>query len=128
MRKLLTTGLLSLVLFVPFAAHATLSVDDTGLKTTAGEAQYDITTSGGNIASFVGEYIIQPILGIVGLIFLVLTVYAGVLWMTSSGNADMVKKAKGILVNSVIGLVIIAAAYAITAAIFNALTAGSISG
>ncbi|MEK7459303.1 MAG: hypothetical protein AAB663_02755 [Patescibacteria group bacterium] len=127
MRKLLTTGLLSLFLFVPYAVGA-ITVSDTGLKGTADVANYDTTTAGGNIATFIGTYIIQPVLGIVGLIFLVLTLYAGVLWMTSSGNADMVKKAKEILVNSVIGLVIVAAAYAITAAVFNALSSGSISG
>ncbi len=127
MRKLLTAGLLSLSLFVPHMASA-IAVSDTGLEDTAGVANYDITTPGGNIATFIGTYIIQPVLGIVGLIFLVLTLYAGVLWMTSSGNADQVKKAKEILVNSVIGLVIVAAAYAITAAVFNALSSGSISG
>lgn len=126
MRKLLTTGLLSLFLFVPHMASAVLTVDDTGLVETAGKANYDITDDGGNIAVFVGTYIIQPILGIVSLIFLVLIIYAGVLWMTSSGNADMVKKAKEIMTNSVIGLVIIVAAYAIVRAVFSALATGSI--
>lgn len=128
MRKLLVTGMLSLSLFVPFAAHAVIAVSDTGLDATAGEAQYTTTDQGGNIAVFIGNYIIKPILGIVGLVFLVLTLYAGILWMTAAGNTDMIKKAKDILVNSIIGIVIIAAAYAITEAIFNALTAGSISG
>lgn len=128
MRKLLVTGMLSLSLFVPFAAHAVIAVSDTGLDATAGEAQYTTTDQGGNIAVFIGNYIIKPILGIVGLVFLVLTLYAGILWMTAAGNTDMIKKAKEILVNSIIGIVIIAAAYAITEAIFNALTTGSISG
>lgn len=126
MRKLLTVGLLSVLSFTPYIASAVITADDTGLLETAGVANYDITDSGGNIAVFIGSYIIQPVLGVVGLIFLVLTIYAGVLWMTSSGNADMVKKAKEILTNSIIGLVIIAAAYAITAAVFSALSTGSI--
>lgn len=126
MRKLITMGLLSLSFLAPFIASAAFTVEDTGLNDTAAVTGYDVTDAGGNIAVFIGTYIIQPVLGIVGLIFLVLTIYAGVLWMTSSGNADQVKKAKEILTNSVIGLVIIAGAYAITAAVFNALTTGSI--
>ena len=40
--------------------------------------------------------------------------YAGFLWMTSSGDETKVTKAKGLMVNAVIGLAIVLAAYAIT--------------
>ncbi len=58
---------------------------------------------------------IQAILGVVGIIFLVLAVYAGVMYMTAGGAPGKVKKAKEILTNSLIGLIIIVAAYALTA-------------
>lgn len=128
MRKFLVAGMMSLALFVPYAARAVIAVSDTGLAETGGEANYDTTTAvGGNLPAFIGTYIIQPILGVVGLIFFVLMIYAGLLWMTAAGNTDSVKKAKGILINSVIGAVIVVAAYAITSAIFNALTTGQVS-
>lgn len=127
MRKFLVAGIMSLALLVPFVTHAAIAVSDTGLKTTADQANFDTTDAvGGNISVFIGKFIITPILGIVGVVFLVLMLYAGLLWMTAAGGSEAIKKAKGILVNSVIGLVIVAASYAITEAIFSALINGSI--
>lgn len=58
--------------------------------------------------------IIRFILGFLGLIFLVLTLYAGFMWMTSAGNDDRVDKAKSILWGAIIGIAIVLASYAIT--------------
>lgn len=58
--------------------------------------------------------IIQAVLAVVGTIFLLLTVVAGILWMTAAGQEEKIEKAKKILVGSVIGLVIILSAYTIT--------------
>ncbi len=66
--------------------------------------------------------IVGLILSFVGIIFLVLTVYAGILWMTASGNSQQVEKAKGLLINAVIGLIIISAAYSITTFVGQNLT------
>ena len=59
-------------------------------------------------------FVINAILGLLGIIFLVLTLYAGFLWMTAAGNDDQVGKAKSILTAAIIGIIIIVAAYAIT--------------
>lgn len=56
--------------------------------------------------------VIKALLGIVGVIFLVLTVYAGVLYMTAGGDPGKVDKAKKMIANSLIGLVIIIGSYA----------------
>lgn len=56
--------------------------------------------------------VIKTLLGIVGVIFLVLTVYAGVLYMTAGGDTTKVDKAKKMIANSLIGLVIIIGSYA----------------
>jgi hypothetical protein len=58
--------------------------------------------------------IVGLILSFVGIIFLVLTVYAGITWMTAQGNSAQVEKAKTLLINAIIGLIIITAAYSIT--------------
>ncbi len=63
--------------------------------------------------------IIKVAMTFVGTIFLVLTVYAGFLWMTASGNEEQVKKATGILKMAVIGLIIVLAAYGITTFVVN---------
>jgi len=66
--------------------------------------------------------IISLILSFLGIIFLVITVYAGFLWMTAQGNDTQIKKAKDLLMNAIVGLVIITAAYSLTAFIGTQLT------
>ena len=58
--------------------------------------------------------VIGIVLSFVGVIFLILTMYGGFLWMTSAGNEIKVLKAKETLRNSIIGLIIILSAYSIT--------------
>jgi len=58
--------------------------------------------------------IINVVLGLLGVIFLVLTVYAGFLWMTAREDKAVVENAQKILKNAVIGLIITLAAYAIS--------------
>jgi len=65
--------------------------------------------------------IVNWVLGFLGLVAVILIIYAGFLWMTAGGNADQVDKAKKILINGVIGLVIILLAGAITLYVFNVL-------
>ena len=63
--------------------------------------------------------IIRVALGILGTITLVLIVYAGFIWMTSGGKQETIAKAKKIIINAVIGLLIIILAAAITEFIFR---------
>ncbi len=58
--------------------------------------------------------IINVALGLLGIIFLGLVIYAGFLWMTSGGNSENTEKAKTLLRNAVIGLIIILSSWAIT--------------
>lgn len=58
--------------------------------------------------------IIQAALGFVGVIFMLLMIYAGYLWMTARGNEEDVAKAKKIITASIIGLIIVVSAYAIS--------------
>jgi FtsH-binding integral membrane protein len=72
------------------------------------------------LSQTIGKYI-KIILSLVGMVFLVLTIYAGVLWMTAAGEEDKVTKAKNILQASVIGLIIMLASYSITAFVVDRL-------
>lgn len=72
--------------------------------------------------------IIIGVLSLAGTIFLVLTVYAGILWMTAQGKEEQVTKAKDIVTQAIIGLAITLAAYAITAFVTGKLTGGSSGG
>src|SRR5574344_1569050 len=63
---------------------------------------------------FIGD-IILIVLQFLGVIFLCFIIYGGFTWMTATDEADKVKKAKKIIKNSVIGLIIVVLAYAISA-------------
>lgn len=58
--------------------------------------------------------LINAVLGVLAVIAMVLIVYAGFSWMTSGGNEEKVKKARGTLLHAFIGLTIIMAAWGIT--------------
>jgi len=84
-----------------------------GLNTTAQKAGYDISADSTSLDSVIGT-IIYTILSFVGVLFFILTVYGAFLWMTAQGNDERVKKAKTMLTNSIIGLIITLSAYAIS--------------
>ncbi len=72
---------------------------------------------GGNVptdVSVVVGNIIKTVLSLVGIIFLILTVYAGYLWMTARGEDEQVSKAKEIIKSSIAGLFVVVSSYAIT--------------
>ncbi len=65
--------------------------------------------------------IIRIVLELLGLIFLILIIYAGFQWMMAGGDEEKVTSAKKLLINSVIGLIIILAAWSIATFVFNQL-------
>lgn len=111
MRRLLPVLGLALVL-APSTALASITIDSAATAASAGTllnaSNVDYT-----LASYIG-LLIQALFGLLGVIFLILTVYAGILWMTAGGNTDNVKKAKQILGNATIGLILTLASYAIS--------------
>jgi len=58
--------------------------------------------------------LIGVFLGLLGVIFLLLVIYAGFIWMTAQGDPKSVEKARNILLSAVVGLVILLSAYAIS--------------
>jgi RsiW-degrading membrane proteinase PrsW (M82 family) len=59
-------------------------------------------------------------------VFLILIIYGGILWMTAAGNEEKVKKAKELITEALIGLVIVLAAYAISYFVLNQLVNASL--
>lgn len=104
----------SLVLAAPETTTTDGGTDrlDTGLKEAANIA--GIPQRGeATIPSLIGS-IIMGALGFVGVIFLILMIAGGLMWMTASGNEERVTKAKSLITNAVIGMIIVFSAYAIT--------------
>ena len=71
--------------------------------------------------------IINIALGFLGVIAVSFIVYGGFIWMTSSGSEEKVSRAKNILKNAVIGLIIIVASWGIATFIISNLN-GAING
>jgi hypothetical protein len=63
--------------------------------------------------------IITSVLGIVGSLALLMFVYGGLIWMTSSGTQEKVKQGRDTLMWAAIGLVVIFSAYALTRVLLN---------
>ena len=91
------------------------------VQTRTGYGNDDIGTISGRV--------INTALTLVGIVFLLLMVYAGYLWMTAQGEDAQVKKATDIVKGTVIGLVLVLSAYAITVFVTKGLNpAASTSG
>jgi len=74
----------------------------------------------GDLSTATGT-VVQGVLAVVGTIFFIMMVYAGILWTSARGNDDQVGKAKNIITAAIIGLVITLGAYAITIFVSNRL-------
>ncbi|MFA6918948.1 MAG: Ig-like domain-containing protein [Patescibacteria group bacterium] len=73
--------------------------------TASGLPQVDLVT-------FIGR-LVQIFLSIIGIVLVLLIMYGGFIWMTSEGDPGKVDKAKRIIINAIIGLIIIMASFAI---------------
>jgi hypothetical protein len=62
--------------------------------------------------SLIGR-VINAILGVIGSLALLMFVYGGITWMTSSGSPEKIKKGRDIIIWSVIGLAVIFFSYAL---------------
>ena len=88
---------------------------NTSARPAIAQSATDISTSVGTI--------IGAGLAFIGVLFFILMIYGGFLWMTAQGNEQQVEKAKNLIIAAIIGLVIVMSAYAITAYIGGTLTA-----
>lgn len=66
--------------------------------------------------------VIQVALGFLGIIAVLIILYAGFLWMTAAGNDDKIATAKSMLSAGIIGLVIILAAFGLAKFVVNELS------
>ncbi|MFA4873496.1 MAG: Ig-like domain-containing protein [Patescibacteria group bacterium] len=101
--------------FVLFLALPAFAQDRFGVEygTGTGLSTQDVRITIANI--------IRYALGVIGIVFLVLIIYGGVTWMTAGGDAQRVEKAKKIITNAVIGLIIIFLAFGIVSFVIGKL-------
>lgn len=105
-----------LFLLTPFISQAAgISNTISSLENTA---QQTGLSSVSNLDASIGT-ILKNIFSFLGIIFLILIIYAGFLWMTAGGNDQQIAKGKNIMLWAIIGIFIILSAYGITIAVFN---------
>ncbi len=124
-------AVLFLTLILETTAPVVLATTDTELDITA-EQGLDITAEQGyggpNESSTILLKTVPEIIGTIvgaglaflGIVFLILMIYGGWIWMFAQGNEKEVEKAKGLITSAIIGLLIVLGAYAITAYVGSA--------
>ncbi|MFC1702903.1 IPT/TIG domain-containing protein, partial [Patescibacteria group bacterium] len=121
-RFLIATAFSCLLAFIIVTPALAQGGPDLGLEfaTETGLTTTDVRTTISRI--------IRSFLGFLGIVAVMIILYAGFLWMTAGGNEEQVSKAKKMLINGVIGLVIILSAFTIVTFLFRAITGEGTTG
>ena len=90
------------------------------LQNTAGPAFPGVMGATPSLTVTVAR-ILNTLFGILGIVFVVLTLYAGFLWMTAGGNEEQITKAKNTITRAAIGLAIILTSYSLTRFVVSSL-------
>jgi hypothetical protein len=106
--------ILSMVLAIPCLVNAQLQT----MNNVANYGGYDVdNTNEFTMSGYIG-LIVNAFLSLLGIIFLILIIWAGYNWMTAGGDESKVTKAKDTLYRAVIGLIIVVGAFSIFRFIF----------
>lgn len=117
MLAVIITGAIFLPVFV-----STQEKDKYGLNLTAEKTKLLTLGISKQTPETLAATIVTTVLMFVGTIFFLLVLYAGLTWMTAGGSSEKVTKAKSMLETAIIGLLIVAASYAISTFVFERLT------
>ena len=105
-----------------FVLAQSFGIDEAADKAGIGRGS-GIALSQKTVPEVIGD-IVGVVLSLLGVLFFLLILYAGIMWMTAFGASDKVEKAKDILIHAAVGLVIVLSAYAISQFVFSRLGAG----
>lgn len=86
-----------------------------GLREAAGQTTIQQRT---DLPTLIGS-VIGSVLTVIGVLFFILSVYGGFLWMTARGNEQEVTKGKNTLIAAIIGVIIVMASYAVTSLVLR---------
>jgi hypothetical protein len=122
-KKIALFSLLFLVFFFFLSFDIVLASDPFGSQ----ELNETIVLEANDPRSIVSR-VINIALGFLSIIAVSLIIFAGFLWMTSEGNEEKVSKAKRILKNALIGLIIVLSAWGIVSFILRSLDSSTSTG
>lgn len=128
MKNIKNILLVSLIV-ASFLLVAKFSLANYGLDATVSQgalsSAFNVSGVGNDPGRFLSSrigIIIGAVLSFIGVIFMALIILGGFQWMIARGNDQQVEKAKNLIIQSIIGLIIILSAYAITAFVGRKLT------
>ncbi len=96
-----------------YSFASSTGLDYTAKKTGHYNQRLFGASTGGDLTFGINS-ILATALSFLGVIFLIMMIYAGILWMTARGNEKRVDTAKTMLADTIVGIIIVAAAYAIS--------------
>ncbi len=88
------------------------------LKNVSDVTPSEIKMNNLDLRDFIAK-LIKSSLSFLGILFLILVLYGGFLWMTSGGDSEKAKKGSRLITQAVIGLIIITLSYAVTVMVFK---------
>ena len=111
-------SLVFLVIFFPgipaLASDSAGDIYNNSLNETANKTGHaNLALSNNTLADTIGS-VIGAFLSILGVLFLVLMIYGGYIWMVSRGNEQEVNRARDLIKDAIIGFIIISIAYGVT--------------
>ncbi len=123
LKRLLFLAIFIAILIVPYLVFAATPSNPLqnmkDVATIGGYAEADKTS----LSAMAGR-IVRIAFSFLGIIFLGLTLYGGFLWMTAQGDSKQVDKAKTIIKNSTIGIIVLTAAFGIYLIVLRIMDAG----
>ena len=122
--NLIATALLVIVGLFMFSAVC--SAGNYGLKgvaVDAGLATEETPGAGLGLPIYIGN-VVGTAMSLVAILFFILMVYGGYMWLVSRGNEEMSKKGTETIFGAIIGLIIVLGAYVLTNFIFSTVEGG----
>ena len=116
-KYILISCLLAVIIFPAMTLADNAALNKLG-EVGSGEAGPYVKADATTISEIIGTAV-SAFLALLGVIFLVLMLYAGYHWMTARGEEEKVEKAKDTITRAIIGLIIVVGAYAIWSFIFS---------
>lgn len=124
--KMMAATAISALTAVSAKAALAVNTKTTGLDDTAMKV-YGKVGANTDLAIVIGR-ILNGFLSLLGIVFVVLVIYGGILWMTSRGNQETVKKAQATITGAAVGFMLVMGAYAISDFVINAVVSAALGG
>lgn len=131
-KKIIKIGLILALLFAPLSVIAQSSGDAPSESAggnqffqelnKAASPSFETGDPGENTLTQTVATGIQIFLGFVGIVAVVIVIYAGFLWATAGGNDDKIADAKRMIGQAVMGIIILMIAYALVRFVANAIS------